>query len=391
MKTKHLLLFGAALCSLFAAVNPAFAQGTAFTYQGRLSAQGSPASGNYDLSFSLFGVSSNGIALAGALTNSATAVTGGLFTVTLDFGANFPGAPRWLEIGVRTNGSLGSYTTLAPCQALTATPYAIKAVSADTATTAGVANSVAAGAVGNAQLAAGAAAANLAASGQAGVASGGLVLSATENPALVNAGYVKIGSTTLNDNWSARTSVTPSARYSHTAVWTGSEMIVWGGYNGTVFNDGGRYNPAANTWTAMDTTTAPGARYFHTAVWTGSEMIVWGGNNGSYLNDGGRYNPVANTWTAVPTTGAPAARLFHTAVWTGSEMIVWGGNNGSPLNDGGRYNPASNIWTAVTSSGAPAGRYIHTAVWTGSEMIVWGGFGSSALNDGGRFKIGRAA
>ena len=55
-------------------------------------------------------------------------------------------------------------------------------------------------------------------------------------------------------------------------------------------------------------------------------MIVWGGYDGSsYCNDGGRYNPVANTWTALPTTGAPAARYSHTAVWTGSEMIVWGG------------------------------------------------------------------
>ena len=61
-------------------------------------------------------------------------------------------------------------------------------------------------------------------------------------------------------------------------------------------------------------------------MWTGSEMIVWGGYNGSgYLNDGGRYNPAANSWTAVTTTGAPAARAYHTAVWTGSEMIVWGG------------------------------------------------------------------
>jgi N-acetylneuraminic acid mutarotase len=95
------------------------------------------------------------------------------------------------------------------------------------------------------------------------------------------------------------------------------------------------------------------------------------------LNDGGRYNPAGNSWTAVTTTGAPAARDLHTAVWTGSEMIVWGGF-GSGLNDGGRYNPAGNSWTAVTTSGAPAARFYHTAVWTGSEMIVWGG---SAFND----------
>ena len=60
-------------------------------------------------------------------------------------------------------------------------------------------------------------------------------------------------------------------------------------------------------------------------------MIVWGGygNGSSYLNDGGRYNPAGNSWTATSTTGAPAAAREHTAVWTGSEMIVWGGFNGS--------------------------------------------------------------
>ena len=66
------------------------------------------------------------------------------------------------------------------------------------------------------------------------------------------------------------------------------------------------------------------ARYEHTAVWTGSEMIIWGGYNGAYLNTGGRYNPGTNSWTATSTTNAPRAES-HTAVWTGNEMIVWGG------------------------------------------------------------------
>ena len=73
------------------------------------------------------------------------------------------------------------------------------------------------------------------------------------------------------------------------------------------------------------TVNAPSARPLHTAVWTGSEMIVWGGLDGSYLNTGGRYNPATDNWTATSTTDAPAARDRHTAVWTGSEMIVWGG------------------------------------------------------------------
>ena len=64
----------------------------------------------------------------------------------------------------------------------------------------------------------------------------------------------------------------------------------------------------------------------HTAVWTGSEMIVWGGLSGAdYLNTGGRYNPSTDNWTATSTTNAPDGRDVHTAVWTGSEMIVWGG------------------------------------------------------------------
>ena len=77
---------------------------------------------------------------------------------------------------------------------------------------------------------------------------------------------------------------------------------------------------------ATSTTNAPTAREGHTAVWTGSEMIVWGGIVHRWLvNTGGRYNPSTDSWTATSTTNAPSARYSHTAIWTGSEMIVWGG------------------------------------------------------------------
>ena len=84
----------------------------------------------------------------------------------------------------------------------------------------------------------------------------------------------------------------------------------------------------------MPTNGAPAPRSVHTAVWTGREMVLWGGFNGGVLNDGGRYNPAFSAWAAVNTTGAPAARYYHTAVWTGTEMIVWGGYGVSNLNDG---------------------------------------------------------
>src|SRR5207245_3812314 len=123
------------------------------------------------------------------------------------------------------------------------------------------------------------------------------------------------------------------------------------------------------------TTNAPAWRYYHSAVWTGTEMILWGGVDGSgigVLNSGGRYNPTTNTWTATSTTSAPAARYVHTAVWTGNEMILWGGTDGNGFfNSGGRYNPTTDSWTATSTTSDPAARNLHTAAWTGTEMILW--------------------
>jgi N-acetylneuraminic acid mutarotase len=186
------------------------------------------------------------------------------------------------------------------------------------------------------------------------------------------------------DRWTATsTTGAPAARRSHTAIWSGSEMIVWGGYNGRYLNTGGRYNPNTDTWTATTTRNAPTGRSNHTAVWTGSEMIVWGRAG----NTGGRYDPSMDRWTDTSTTNAPSDRVYYTAVWTGSEMIVWGGQAGNSLFDtGGRYNPSTDIWTATSTTNAPSARRLHTAVWTGSEMIVWGGGDFSAdFNTGGRY------
>src|ERR1022692_2941914 len=120
MKTKIQPLLIA--LALFAGNHQAAAQGTAFTYQGRLNSGTNPANGSYDMTFNLFVANSGGSAVAGPLTNSATAVSNGLFAVTLDFGAGvFTGADRWLEIAVRTNGP-GALTTLTPRQQLTAAP-----------------------------------------------------------------------------------------------------------------------------------------------------------------------------------------------------------------------------------------------------------------------------
>jgi len=194
----------------------------------------------------------------------------------------------------------------------------------------------------------------------------------------------------LTDTWAATTTNgAPTGRYRPSAIWTGTDMIVWGGKAGNAVNDGGKYNPSSNTWTATSTTNAPVGRELHTAIWNGTEMIVWGGRDGSngLLGDGAKYNPSNNTWAAISNTGAPTARQDAKAVWTGSKMIVWGGYDGSgQTNTGAVYDPSNDTWTAMSTTNAPSARDSATAIWDGTEMIIWGGYdGSSALNTGAKY------
>jgi hypothetical protein len=210
----------------------------------------------------------------------------------------------------------------------------------------------------------------------------------------------------LTDTWGSMTTVCASlGRFNHTAVWTGSEMIVWGGNyyiypnnngNSASIGTGGRYNPVSDSWVATNANIAKGA-YKHSAIWTGSEMIIWGGIidqkqlSQGRTNEGSKYYPSTDSWILTSTgTGCPSARCSHTAVWTGNEMITWGGYGpySAGKGDGGRYNPVTDLWTPIsTGSNCPSGRGQHTAVWTGAEMIVWGGNGSSPTykNDGGKY------
>ncbi len=183
----------------------------------------------------------------------------------------------------------------------------------------------------------------------------------------------------FQDIWdSGSTDTPPTGRRYPTALWTGSEMIVWGG---DYLNTGGRYDPLTDSWRSMTTAEAPSGRSGHVAVWTGDEMIVWGGNApGTGFVTGGRYDPAADAWTATSTVGAPSLRTDARAVWTGSAMVVWGGyaGGGAVLNTGARYDPSTDSWSPTSVFDAPFLGMRHVAVWTGTEMIVWGGFGSTA-------------
>ncbi len=186
----------------------------------------------------------------------------------------------------------------------------------------------------------------------------------------------------LASSWSATTTTNaPSARWAHTAVWTGTEMIVYGGIDttGARLNTGARYNPTTNVWTPLSTTNAPSARARHVAVWTGRDMLAWGGESaaGAYRTTGARYNPATDTWAAM-APGGPARSDAVTA-WTGSHWLVYGGEglhpmNGSTvvLNDGAAYSPAEDLWVDVPSDVQARSGGVASA-WSGRELILWGG------------------
>ena len=114
---------------IFLAAAAAQAQTTAFTYQGSLQNGGTPANGSYDFEFALFSAVSGGGQLGTTQTLSAVAVANGIFTVTLNFGEQFPGANRFLEVRVRTAGG-GAFTPLTPRQQINSGPYAVRSLSA---------------------------------------------------------------------------------------------------------------------------------------------------------------------------------------------------------------------------------------------------------------------
>ncbi|HEX6186729.1 MAG TPA: tail fiber domain-containing protein [Pyrinomonadaceae bacterium] len=128
--SKVSVLLAIALFALCA--SQVVAQTTEFSYQGKLNDGGTPANGSYDFEFRLFDVDIAGTALA-TQQRSGVAVAGGVFSVRLDFGANFNGQPRWLEVGVRLAGSADPFTTLNPRQPVTSAPYGIRSLTAGSA------------------------------------------------------------------------------------------------------------------------------------------------------------------------------------------------------------------------------------------------------------------
>jgi N-acetylneuraminic acid mutarotase len=186
--------------------------------------------------------------------------------------------------------------------------------------------------------------------------------------------------------------IPPSGRAFHSAIWTGSEMIVWGGKNSRrLFADGAKWSASTRSWAPIQANNAPSARINHSAVWTGASMIIWGGETDAEssltgITVGGIYSPDSDSWEIL---GGPLSTVGHTAVWTGSEMLVWGGIKAGtpPVVSGNAYRPHGRLWHRLPLDSASTAVQGHSAVWTGKEMIVWGGLNSRGepLGEGARY------
>lgn len=194
--------------------------------------------------------------------------------------------------------------------------------------------------------------------------------------------------------WSTLPAAPIIPRDDASVVWTGQEMIVWGGASGNhgsqLHSDGAAYDPRSDHWRALPP--APlSPRDGQSAVWTGSEVLIWGGydqvsvNAFHVTNDGAAYNPATNTWRPLPA--APlSARADVIATWTGSSMVVLGGHPAvltdtiGGFSDGAAYDPVKNRWQHVDPPGAVSG---HPLVWrraveADGQLLAWSEWSSIA-------------
>jgi N-acetylneuraminic acid mutarotase len=182
----------------------------------------------------------------------------------------------------------------------------------------------------------------------------------------------------LPEGWS-ELPAPPEVRSEAATVWTGSELLVWGGYEFTgsgdedPAGDGFVFHGATRTWGVLPHSPLAG-RSDAASAWTGEELLIWGGFDGGfrdvpYFDDGAAFDPVTGTWRMLPAP--PIGPRTPFSVWTGRELIVWGSvDRFARLRDGAAYDPTTNSWRTIADG--PTDITDGSAVWTGEEMIVFG-------------------
>jgi hypothetical protein len=193
------------------------------------------------------------------------------------------------------------------------------------------------------------------------------------------------------EEWRALPEAPIAARWAHHVFWTGDALLVWGGTAGPdhlaeCYVDGALYDPVTGMWDEVPA--APGgARCAAAGVWTGDELLVYGGYDaagppspGDLHDDGVAYDVAAGQWRSIPA--APVtARHGAEAAWTGSELVVYGGTGPDvePLSDGAAYDPATGTWRTIADSPLSP-RTGSVSVWIGDALLIFGGRDSE---DGG--------
>ena len=333
-----------------------FGQGpTTFTYQGRLSDNGSLANGNYDLQFALYDALTAGNAMAGPVTNAAVTVSDGLFTTILDFGPGvFTTADRWLEMAVRTNGSSSPFITLTPRQLMTSVPRALYADAAGTAN--GVSASNIVGAIpddrlstnvalltGNATFAGAVTATTFNGSGL-GITSLPVdsLVRITTNSSIVGWGRTNFGLTTAPTNLTDALAL--SAGINHNlALKRDGTVAAWG------------ITSATNVPPGLSNVIAISAGFDHSmALRVNGTIVAWGQN-------GSRQTNVPPSATNI--VGIAAGGEFSLALRADGRVVAWGNNLTGQTN----VPPGLSNVVAVA-----AGGFHGAALRSNGTVVVWG-------------------
>jgi len=380
MKPGNLILKLLALVALvnICQLSDSYAQGTAFSYQGQLTSGGSPVEGSYDLQFALYDTNAGGCAVAGPITNLATAISNGLFCACVDFGPGvFNGTPCWLDVAVRTNGA-STFVELTPRQFLTATPYASYAASVPGLVVQTNAN-------GSPNVIAGSGSNYVSGAWGATISGGG----APTSPNSVSANFGTVGGG--DNNTASGANATVGGGINNTA--TNSDATVAGGINNTASANyatagGGNNNTASGGSAtvgggyynrASGGSATVGGGYYNKA--SGGSATVAGGNNntagggsanvggglgnnaggdistvaGGYTNSasgieatvgGGAQNTASGTWATIPggsqnvasgldsfAAGQQAQALHQGAfVWADSQNTLFASTNNDSFN-----------------------------------------------------------
>ena len=201
------------------------------------------------------------------------------------------------------------------------------------------------------------------------------------------------------DSWRELPPAPLSARSASAAVWTGREVLIWGGMGpketGEGFGDGAAYDPAQDSWRMLPPAPlSPRVPFGAVAVWTGREMIVWGSTlrQERVALDGAAYDPAQNTWRRIPEApfglNEGAYWIDSMAVWTGQEMLVLGvlrdPNNGESPQDTtliAAYDPEIDQWRRPPPPDLTPFAADLAAVWTGSELLAIDDYGRVSAYD----------